>query len=361
MRKIPSRSTSLMLASVSCLGLLAVAACGTSSDASADGDSAVNGKTGQASPNAPTRTDLTVGFVPKQVGTPYFDVADLGGKHAVTGLGSTFEEVGTDDGADSAAQASRLNALIQQDVDAIAVSAQDPKALCPTLRQAGDADIDVVTYDSDTDPECRDIFISPASAEDLAVRQLEELGKQTGYKGEFAILSAARTATNQNTWIGYMKHELKDPRYKHMTLVDVAYGDDEAQKSYDEARKLLQTHPKLKGIISPTTNGIKAAAKYLSASRFKGEVKLTGLGAPNDMRQYVKDGTVEAFLLWDPAKLGELAGRAAIALASGQITGREGQMFLAGDMGWFEVAAGGVVTLGEPTVFDATNIDNYDF
>lgn len=212
-----------------------------------------------------------------------------------------------------------------------------------------------------TRSECRYAFVSPASAEDIAVRQLELLGEQTGYQGDIAILSAAQTATNQNAWISSIKRELEGPRYKEMRLVDVVYGDDEAEKSYQKAEELLREHGKLKGIISPTTNGIKAAAKYLSQSEYKGEVKLTGLGAPNDMRPYIKDGTVEAFLLWDPAKLGELAGHAAVALASGQITGREGQMFLAGDMGWFQLTGNGVITLGEPTVFDAGNIDDYDF
>ena len=43
------------------------------------------------------------------------------------------------------------------------------------------------------------------------------------------------------------------------------------------------------------------------------------------MRKYVKDGTVEAFELWDPGKLGYLAAYAAAALASGQITGKRGR------------------------------------
>ncbi|MGW0015346.1 substrate-binding domain-containing protein, partial [Streptomyces tendae] len=236
-----------------------------------------------------------------------------------------------------------------------------PDALCDSLKQAMAKGVKVVTYDSDTKPECRYAFVSPASAEDIAVRQLELLGEQIGYRGDIAILSAAQTATNQNAWISSIKKELEDPRYKEMRLVDVVHGDDEAEKSYQKAEELLQEHGKLKGIISPTTNGIKAAAKYLSQSPYKGEVKLTGLGAPNDMRPYIKDGTVEAFLLWDPAKLGELAGHAAVALASGQITGREGQMFLAGDMGWFQLSRNGVITLGDPTVFDADNIDDYDF
>lgn len=229
------------------------------------------------------------------------------------------------------------------------------------LKKAMDQGIKVVTFDSDTKPECRYAFVSPASAEDIAVRQLELLGEQIGYKGDIAILSAAQTATNQNAWIKSIRKELEDARYKDMRLVDIAYGDDEAEKSYRKAEELLGEHPKLKGIISPTTNGIKAAAKYLSQSDSKGEVKLTGLGAPNDMRPYIKDGTVEAFLLWDPARLGRLAGHTAVALASGQISGREGQMFLAGDMGWFQLSADGVITLGDPTVFDADNIDDYDF
>ncbi|WP_399894783.1 rhamnose ABC transporter substrate-binding protein [Streptomyces sp. BBFR51] len=359
MRTSPSRRASVLLAAVSSLSLL-TAACGDT-DESADGDSTANAKNAEASPNAPTKTGLNVGFLPKQVNTPYFTVADEGGERAVKQLGSTFKEVGTDQGSDAAGQVSHINALTEEKADAIAVSALDPDALCDALKQAMAEGIKVVTYDSDTKPECRYAFVSPASSEDIAVRQLELLGEQMDYKGDIAILSAARTATNQNAWIKSIKKELDDARYTDMRLVDVVYGDDEAEKSYREAEGLLEEHPNLKGIISPTTNGIKAAAKYLSQSQSKGDVKLTGLGAPNDMRPYVEDGTVEAFVLWDPAKLGELAGHAAVALASGQITGREGQMFLAGDMGWFKLGGNGVITLGDPTVFDAGNIDDYDF
>ncbi|MEV7990622.1 rhamnose ABC transporter substrate-binding protein [Streptomyces sp. NPDC086077] len=357
MRITPTHRAAILLAVVSSLSLL-TAACG---DSDGDGDGATNTKNAEASPKAPTKTGLTVGFLPKQVNTPYFSVADRGGERAVEELGSTFEEVGTEQGADAAGQVSHINALTQAKVDAIAVSALDPDALCDALKQAMDEGIKVVTYDSDTKPECRYAFISPASAEDIALGQLELLGKQIGYKGDIAILSAAQTATNQNAWISSIKEELTNPRYEDMRLVDVVYGDDEAAKSYQKSEELVVEHENLKGIISPTTNGIAAAARYLSQSPHKGNVKLTGLGAPNDMRPYIKDGTVEAFLLWDPAKLGELAGHAAVALASGQVTGREGQMFQADDMGWFYIGEDSVITLGEPTIFDADNIDDYDF
>ncbi len=132
----------------------------------------------------------------------------------------------------------------------MAVSAQDPGALCTALKQAMRNGIKVVTYDSDTSPGCRDASVSQAGAEDLGRTEVQLLAEQIGYKGEIAILSAAQTATNQNTWIDYMKDELKDPKYQDIELVEIAYGNDDAQQSFQQTQGLLQEHPDLKGIIS---------------------------------------------------------------------------------------------------------------
>ncbi|MEU4112052.1 rhamnose ABC transporter substrate-binding protein [Streptomyces sp. NPDC027717] len=341
---------------------LALTACGgTTKKSVADDEGGAKRSHGKADPNAPTKKGLTVAFLPKQVNNPYFTVADRGGRQALGELGSSYKEVGPSSATDTSGQVSYVNTLTQQQVDGIAVSAQDPGALCTALKQAMSNGIKVVSYDSDTNPGCRDVFVSQASAEALGRSQVQLLGKQLGYKGEIAILSAAQTATNQNTWIGFMKDELKKPRYKNMKLVGTAYGNDDAQQSFQQTQGLLQEHPRLAGIISPTTVGIKAAAQYLSGSKYKGKVRLTGLGTPNDLRRYVKNGTIDAFELWDPAKLGALAAHAAVALSSGQITGQRGETFKAGALGSFTIGDNGVVDLGAPTVFDKGNIDRYKF
>jgi rhamnose transport system substrate-binding protein len=359
MRKPSLRRTCAALAVGTSLAL-ALTACGgtTKKDVKADNASASSG--GTADPNAATKKGLTVGFLPKQVNNPYFTTADKGGEKALTELGSKYKEVGPSSATDTSGQVSYVNTLTQQQVNAMAVSAQDPGALCTALKQAMSNGIKVVTYDSDTTPGCRDAFVSQASAEDLGRTEVQLLAQQIGYKGEIAVLSAAQTATNQNTWIGYMKDELKDPKYKNIKLVKIAYGNDDAQQSFQQTQGLLQQYPDLKGIISPTTVGIKAAAQYLSGSKYKGKVKLTGLGTPNDMRKYVRNGTVDAFELWDPAKLGDLAARTAVALASGQISGKEGETFKAGGT-TYTIGKEGVITLGKPTVFDAKNIDQFNF
>jgi rhamnose transport system substrate-binding protein len=301
----------------------------------------------------------SITMLPKNLGNPYFDTSTAGAERAAGELDVDIEEVGPDT-ASPEAQVPFINTAAQQGVGGLIVSANDPEAICDALNEARDADIPVVTFDSDTNPDCRDLFINQATAEGIAKTQVDLIAEQIGGSGEIAILSAAANATNQNAWIDLMEEELA-ANYPDIELVDTVYGDDEDQKSFDQTAALLQSHPDLKGIISPTTVGIAAAARYLSESEYKGKVALTGLGTPNQMREYVKNGTVTAFALWNPEDLGYLAAYATKALIDGDISGEEGDTFEAGDLGEFTVEADGVVLLGDPFVFDESNIDDFDF
>ena len=301
----------------------------------------------------------SITFLPKNLGNPYFDTSSKGGKAAVEALGGTFTEVGPAE-ATPDAQVSFINTVAQQGADALAVSANDPKAICDALNEARDAGVKVVTFDSDTNTDCRDLFVNQADAAGIAKVQVDMITEQIADKGQIAVLSAAANATNQNAWIDLMKEELA-ANHPDVELVEVVYGDDDDQTSFDKTAALLQTYPELKGIVSPTTVGIAAAARYLSTSDAKGKVALTGLGTPNQMREYVEDGTVTEFALWNPEDLGYLTAYAANALAAGDITGAEGDTFEAGDLGEYTVEKDGVVLLGDPYRFNTDNIGDFDF
>ena len=303
--------------------------------------------------------NLAITMLPKNLGNPYFDTSTGGAEEAVAEFDGTFDEVGPTE-ASPTAQVSFIQTAAQQGVGGLIVSANDPEAICDALDEARSAGVKVVTFDSDTNPECRDLFINQATAEGIAKIQVDLIAEQIGDAGQIAVLSASANATNQNAWIETMK-ELLAADHPDIELVEVVYGDDDDQTSFDKTAALLQTYPELKGIVSPTTVGISAAARYLSTSEYKGKVALTGLGTPNQMREYVEDGTVTAFALWNPADLGYLAAWATQALITGEITGAEGDSFEAGKLGSFEVGADGTVLLGDPYVFDADNIADFDF
>jgi rhamnose transport system substrate-binding protein len=343
------------------LALTLIAGCGGTtkgSDAAEGGGDA--GKEQSADPNAKIKEGLKIALLPKEIDNPYMTVMDKGGTDAVAELKGEGKAVGPSD-AQASSQVSYINTLIQQQQDAIVIAANDPNAVAPALKDAMSKDISVVTLDSDAAKDARQVFVNQASSEEIGRSQIKLISDQIGGAGKIAILSATPNATNQNTWIEFMRDELKKPEYSKIELLPVVYGDDDDQKSFQEAQALLRSNPDLKGIVSPTTVGVAAAARYLSSSPYKGKVKLTGLGTPNQMREFVEDGTVTEFALWDPAKLGYLAAYAAAALASGQISGAEGEKFKAGELGERTIGKDGEVILGPPTVFNADNIDDYDF
>ncbi len=304
--------------------------------------------------------ELNIAFLPKDVVNPYFGTAAQGGQEAAAELGGQFQQVGPQT-SNAAEQVTYIQTLTQQQVGAIAVSANDPNALAQSLKDAMAQGIKVVSFDSDVAPDARQIFVNQASSEQIGRIQAQIMGRLLNCEGEIAILSAASTMTNQNTWISFMEDELAKPGYENMTLVETAYGDDDPQISYDKTVELLTAYPDLKGIISPTTVGITAAAQALEAEGRGGDVQLTGLGTPNQMRAYVKSGTVKEFALWNPVDLGYLAYYAAAKLISGEITGTEGETFEAGRLGSYTVGANGEVLLGAPFIFNAENIDQFDF
>jgi rhamnose transport system substrate-binding protein len=355
------RFTSRVLA-VATAGALAMslAACGGTTKSDASSSNAAAKSTATADPNAKTKEGLKIAYLPKQLNNPYSDVEVGGGKVAVGELKGEYKLVGPND-ASASSQVSYINTLIQQQQDVIVVAANDPNAVCPSLNQARQAGVKVVTFDSDASKDCRDIFINQATTQGIGEKLAQQALKQSGGSGQVAVLSATPNATNQNSWIKVMKEELKKPEYSKLDLVKVAYGNDDDQKSFQETQGLLQSYPKLKVIVSPTTVGIAAAARYVSSSNYKGKVAITGLGLPNQMREYVKDKTVSEFALWNPADIGYLAAYAGSALASGQITGAEGDKFSAGKLGDYTVGADGEVVLGPPADFNAGNIDDFDF
>jgi len=167
--------------------------------------------------------------------------------------------------ADVAGQVQFIRTVTQGAPQAIAVSANDPKALAPSLQGARSQAVKVVSFDSDVAPDARDVFINQVESAGIGRTQIQIIGRQIGCEGEIAVISAPNTATNQNAWIEFMKDELTEPGYENIELVEVVYGDDVSQTSYDKTLELLTAYPDLKGIDSPTSVGVVAAAPAFEA------------------------------------------------------------------------------------------------
>jgi rhamnose transport system substrate-binding protein len=299
-------------------------------------------------------------LIPKFIGIPVFTQNSIGAKLAAKELGDTVTYNGPTT-ASATGQVQFINTAIQQGYNAIIISADDPNAVAPALKRAAAKGIKVISYDGDAAPDARYIYVSPPDAASIGAAQVEWIGSSIGYKGDIAILSAAPTAANQNTWIKYMKATLRLPKYKNMKLVTTVYGNDDDTKSAQQMQSLLQAYPNLKGVISPTTVGVAAAARVLTQQKACGKVQLTGLGLPSQMKPYVKSGCVKKVGLWSETDFGYLAEYVAHNVLAGKLTNATGKSLRAGHLGIRTVTTGHTIILSKPLVFTKSNIDNYHF
>lgn len=302
--------------------------------------------------------DMKIALVAKSLGNGFFEAANKGAQEAAKELGGV-EVIYTGPTTTTAeGQIEVINSLIAQGVDAIAISANDPDAVIPALKKAAQRGIKVISWDSGVAPEGRIVHLNPSSNEligkmclTLAANHLPD------GKGDFAILSATTTSTNQNIWIDEMKKQLKD--FPGLNLVTTVYGDDLADKSYREAQGLLTSNPNVKVIVAPTTVGVLAASQAVKDAGKIGEVYVTGLGLPSEMAGAIKSGATKEFAIWNPIDLGYSATQIAYHLVKGDADGKPGSEIEAGRMGKIKIGENGEAAMSDPFVYDASNIDQF--
>jgi rhamnose transport system substrate-binding protein len=325
-------------------------------------------KTDGPSANEPKKTSLV--FIPKSSGNPFFDRLAVGFEESASDNAIAFEEQAPAT-ADATSQLQVIKDQVQRGAEVIVISANSPDALNEELDKAREKGVIVITVDSDLtgNESHRDLAVLPVDFALIGASQIELLGKQINYEGDIAILSATVDAPNQNAWIDGMKTALKDPKYAKMKLVATVYGDDEPQKSSTEMEALLSKYPNLRGVISPTSVGLAAAAQVLENSgvypggpKAKGAgVVLTGLSTPNQMKKAVEKGVVAAFQLWDPADMGRVATFLAAQIKAGKFIPKPGAEIEIPGFGKRIVGANSIVIANDLLTFDKSNIGNYDF
>ena len=319
---------------------------------------AIGGAMALAFAAQPASAETTIALLVKNLGNGFFDAAAKGAEQAAAELGDVKIIYTGPTAATPEGQIEIINSLIAQNVNAIAVSANDADALVPVLKRAMERGITVISFDSGVALEGRQMNLF-ASAPDQIGEKLVQLADEQlgGQKGDVAILSATSTATNQNTWIEVFKQVVGN--YPNVNLTSVVYGDDKQDKSYTEAKGLIDSNPNLKVIVAPTTVGIAAAAQYVTDNGLIGKVIVTGLGLPSEMAAHVKSGAAPTFALWNPIDLGYAATTIAYNLATGKekaVAGGELSMGKLGTLTLDDTLSG---PMAPPFTFDASNIDEF--
>jgi len=306
---------------------------------------------------APAYAQTRIALVVKSLGNGFFDAANKGAQEAAAELGDVEVIYTGPTAATAEAQIEVINALIAQQVDAIAISANDPDAVVPALQRAMERGIKVISWDSGVAPEGRQLHLNPSDIDLIGETIIKLAADYLPDGGDVAILSAASTATNQNAWIEAAKAAIP-AKFPNINLVSVVYGDDDSVKSTDEAKGLIASYPDLKAIIAPTTVGVVAAAQVVTDQGLIGKINVTGLALPSEFKQFIDNGASQAVALWNPIDL----GYSAVMLANDLVKGDEaapGAKLSMGRMGELTLDDTNSGAMAAPFTFDKSNIEEF--
>ncbi len=305
---------------------------------------------------------VRIGMMPKLMGISYFKATEQGALEAAQELAVELEFDGPTE-ARAEDQSKMLDSWVAQGKDVIAVAPNDPESIARSFRAARDAGVVVLTWDTDANPakSGRSIFVNQAPNEAIGRTLVEVMasGVRSAGKslaGRYLIVSGTPTAANQNIWMEFMKQTIAE-HYPEMELLPHLTPGEDHRKSAEQTAETLAANSDLKGIWGITSVALPAAAKAVRDAGKAGEVYVTGLSLPSTMREYVHDGTVEKFVLWDAVDLGYLTVHVANRLAEG---GLSDGVYDFGRLQGIEVRDGQAI-LGPPLVFDRSTVDQYSF
>jgi rhamnose transport system substrate-binding protein len=310
--------------------------------------------------------DVPMVLLPKFLGILPFDQANRGAQEAHAELQNPAELLFTGPTPENsvAGQIEVMTNAASQGQKVVMLSNNAGDQIAPASEAAQAAGTKVVTWDSPIPSGAGEsVFVAQVDFGSIGVVMADMAHSIMGGEGEFAVLSATPDAANQNAWIAAMVEALKGEKYAKMTLVDTVYGDDQSEVSYNRALALVDSHPNLKLIMSPTTVGIQASAKAMQDEGLCDKVKVSGLGLPAEMVSYTMNGCAPEFALWSFVDLGYLTYYTSYMLATGAITGAVGESFTAGRMGDYTIeedpgrAGAKRILMGPFTVYNKDNVE----
>lgn len=297
--------STMMVASV-------LAGCGSSSTGSTSAAAGSSASTSATSSSGSKSYKIAV--VPKMTNIAWFQRMEDGVKAYNQENGTDIFYGGSSEGAD---QASYVESLLAEKWDAICVVPFDSEAIAPVLEKAKEQGIVVITHEAASmDSSYRDCDIEAFQNADYGANFMAELGKLTGGTGKYIQFVGSLTSVSHNEWcdaaVDYQKKN-----FPNMECVGRYETNDDTTSSYNQTKELLTANPDIVAIEGSASTDVVGAAQAVEELGLAGKVAIVGTSMTSIAKQYVEDGTIASFSVWDPAEAGKAMIEMAIATLDG--------------------------------------------
>lgn len=310
------------------------------------------------------KTEWTVGVVTKDNTAAWFKRMEVGVNEAGEDLNINVVQRGPAN-ADAASQVQVIDDLIAQNVDAIAVVPIDPGAIEASLETALEQGIAVVTHEASN--QVNTLYdVEAFTSEEFGKSIMDALALEMDEEGKYAVMVGHSTSTTHMEYANAQKAQ-QEELYPNMELIGggklpSAESEESVDVAYNQAKEILKVNPDLAGftgVASPDSPGI---AKAVEEVGLQGQVSIVGVGTPNEFATYVKNGTINKLLLWDPKDAGYAMVSIIDKILSGEEVGEGSDLGVEGYEDVTLVEGANKTLIGDaPLEITEDNIDDYDF
>ncbi len=370
----------LLLATVMVLGL---AACGSKTEPSTAGPAEQTEKPADTSTGTPATTTEkdpaeaspaeeapaekapaadgekpTIAFVPKVMGQAWWDYVQSGVESWAASSGYDVIYKGPTE-VDAAAQVQIMTDLVNQGVDILCFSPNDPNACEQICKQAMDKGIIVIATEASGMSNVN-YDVEAFNEEGFGAFLMDLLAQQMGEEGEYITMVGSMTMESQNNWADAAVAR-QEEKYPNMTLVAdkrVENGSD-AERAYELTKELKTKYPELKGILGTGSFDAPGAARAIDEMGLTGQMFATSCALPSETRDFLKAGVLQGVGLWDPAVSAQAMLNLAVAMFNGETpaTGMD-----LGVEGYDNVTIDGTLVVGDGQIaITADNVDSFTF
>ena len=258
---------------------------------------------------------MLVPLISKGFQHQFWQAVKAGADKAGAELGVTVTFEGPDNETQVDKQMDMLAAALANKPAAIGFAALDSQAAIPLLRQAQEAKIPVIAFDSGVDS---DIPVALASTDNVAAAALaaDKMAELIGGAGKVAIVAHDQTSRTGVDRRDGFANRIKEA-HPEIEIVAIEYGGGDHLKSTEITKAMLAANPDLKGIFG-TNEG--SAIGVVNGVRELGSTGITIIGYDSGKAQTdaIREGLMAGAITQNPVGIGYETVKAAVAAAKGE-------------------------------------------
>ncbi len=259
--------------------------------------------------------EIYIPLISKGFQHQFWQAVKSGADQAADELGVRITFEGPDNETMVDRQIDMLAAALANNPSAVGFAALDSQAAIPLLRQASEAGIPIVAFDSGVDS---DIPVTTATTDNVAAAALaaDKMAEMIGGSGKVAVVAHDQTSRTgidrRDGFLNRMKSE-----YPDIEVVSVQYGQGDQLQSTEVAKAILTANPDLNGMFG-TNEG--SAIGIVNAIRETGTTGLAIIGYDSGKAQTdaIREGLMSGAITQNPVGIGYETVKAAVAALNGE-------------------------------------------